>query len=321
MATPTSNSVYAAAHFALELDNKQEVSLFRSIEGGGVRADVMTYQPSIHTTDLYKRWKLVGKPKFEDIKLQLGMSMSQPFYNWMVDFFNGKPSRKNGAILAADFYYKERARREFTDAMIKELVFPKLDGSDKSAVYMNLTLSVEGITFKKGTGNKLPIQAKNFDSGQKHWTANNFRFNLQGFDDACRRVTKIDSFTIKQNVIEYHASDRKAPMKYPSAVEYPNLTFYVPEPDAQPFIEHMQKRVGFGENMGNGQVRDSTTLHGDIQTYDNEMRRLFTLSFDGADIVSVTPDKADATSEDIKQTKIELYTEKMTFDYPVMELE
>ena len=35
------NRAYAAAHFALELDNKKDVGLFRSIEGGGVKADVM----------------------------------------------------------------------------------------------------------------------------------------------------------------------------------------------------------------------------------------------------------------------------------------
>ena len=31
-----------------------------------------------------------------------------------------------GAIVAADFYYNERARRNFKEAMIKELTFPKL---------------------------------------------------------------------------------------------------------------------------------------------------------------------------------------------------
>ena len=86
-------------------------------------------------------------------------------------------------------------------------------------------------------------------------------------------------------------------------------------------MKHMQQRVGFGKEMGNGQVRDTTTLHGSIQTYDNEWRSLFTVRFDGADILSVTPDKADATSEEIKMCKVELYTEKMSFDYPLMELE
>ena len=38
MANAPSNRAYAAAHFALELDKKDEVGLFRSLEGGGVKA-------------------------------------------------------------------------------------------------------------------------------------------------------------------------------------------------------------------------------------------------------------------------------------------
>jgi len=52
------------------------------------------------------------------------MSMTKPFFMWVTEFFDGKGTRKNGAIIAADFYYKARARREFKEALIKELVFP-----------------------------------------------------------------------------------------------------------------------------------------------------------------------------------------------------
>src|SRR5664279_1047379 len=106
-ASSNPNRSYAAAHFALELDGKDAVGLFRSIEGGGVRADVMTYQMGPN----YDRWRQLGKPKFEDIKLQVGMAMSGPFYTWIAQFFAGQPDRKNGAIIAADFFYKERAPR------------------------------------------------------------------------------------------------------------------------------------------------------------------------------------------------------------------
>src|SRR5215510_11460714 len=103
---------YAAAHFALELTGMENLGVLRSLEGGGIKAEVMTYQNG----GTYDRWRQLGKPKFEDIKLQIGMAMSEPFYKWIEQFFSGKADRKNGAIVAGDFYYKERARREFTDA-------------------------------------------------------------------------------------------------------------------------------------------------------------------------------------------------------------
>lgn len=300
---------YAAAHFALELDNKTDVGLFRSIEGGGVKADVMTHQTGAN----YDRWHQLGKPKFEDIKFQVGMSMSKPFYDWIDAFVRGEALRKDGAIVAADFYFNERARREFTNAMIKELTFPKLDGQDKGAAYMSIAVAVEEIAFKKGGGQK--IQQSFGMNAQKLWTACNFRFVMDGFEQACKRTTKVDSFTIKQNIIEHHVGGRRAPMKCPSQVEFPQISFYVPESDAQPFFNH------FTDYGINGKQRDHGKRSGQLQTYDNDGRALFTLEFYEADILAVTPDKADAGSEEIKLVKIDIFTEKMTFAYAAMQVE
>lgn len=315
---PATNRAYAAAHFALELDGKDEVGLFRSIEGGGVKADVMTYQPAANQEVRYTKWRQLGKPKFEDFKLQVGMSMSGAFYTWIADFMEGKATRKSGAVVAADFYYKERARRNFYEAMIKELTLPKLDANDKNPVYMGVTLAVEDIEFLKGTGKALD-KPKGFDA-QKSWTACNFDFFLEGFGDQCKRVTKVDSFTVKQNTAEYHAGGLKAAVKTPTAMEYPNLSFYIPEADAQPFFEAMQKKVGFGgPNRTNGELRDPAAKTGYIALNDTSGNTLLEVAFGGADIVSVTPDRSDATSEEVKQVKIELYTETMKLNYMGLE--
>ena len=134
-----------------------------------------------------------------------------------------------------------------------------------------------------------------------------------------RRCTKIDAFTIKQNIVEYHAGGFKTAQKLPTVVEFPNLVFYIPEPDCEPFIKHMQKRVGFG-GSGNGEVRDPNSIHGQIEVFDTDEKKhvMFTLEFFGGDIVSVTPDKSDADSNEAKLVKVEMYTERMTFNYPAM---
>ena len=296
---------YAAAHFALELDGVKSVGVFRSIDGGGVRAEVMTYQHG----GGHEKWRQLGKAKFDDIKLQVGMAMSKPFADWIKKFFKGHADRKTGAIIAADFYYKERARREFKDAMISELTFPKLEGQDKNAAYMNVGLSVEDIHFKKGSGSKLEAPKVN---PQKLWTACNFRFELSGFEAACRRTAKIDSFTIKQEVAEYHMGGQLGAIKTPTPIDFPNITFYVPEADAHPFMNHLT-------NQNRLRVKNATRapakLHGSITTYDQQQRELFKLQFTGADIVAVTPEKSDAQSEEIKLVKVEIFTEAMEFDY------
>lgn len=299
-AGPTAPRAYAAAHFALELDKKTDLGMFRSIEGGSIKADVMTYQNG----GTYDRWRQLGKPKFEDIKLQVGMAMSASFYQWIEQFFQGKAVRKDGAIVAADFYYKERARREFTDAMIKELTFPKLDGQDKNTAYMSVSLSVEDIKFVKGGGAELKQNAG--DDAQKAWKACNFRFFLDGFE-CCKRVTKVDSFTIKQNILEYASGGSRWASKTPSAIDFPQLSFYLPESDAQPLFAHFMKRGVKGEVPGR--------LNGHVEMFDNQQATVFNVAFKNADVLNVQPDKADATTEEIKQVKVDLYSESMTFEY------
>lgn len=302
MTTGNENRSYVAAHFALELAGVSNVSTVRSIEGGGLKADVMTYQPGA----TYERWRQLGKPKFEDIKLQVGTSMSQPFFTWISNFFAGTCERKNGAIVAGDFYYKERARREFTEALITELTFPKLDANDKNTVYMNVTLGVENIEYKKGDAGKTLDMNGNVEA-QKAWKACNFTFVLDGFKDQCTRVAKIDSFTVKLPVLEYHSGGHRTTTKTPTMIEFPNLVFYLPEPDAQAFNDHFKKRGIKGEVPGR--------LHGQLTTFDNAWDTKFTLELINCDVISITPDKLDATSEEIKLVKVELYVERMAFTY------
>jgi hypothetical protein len=189
--------------------------------------------------------------------------------------------------------------------MIKELTFPKLDAGDKNAAYMTIAIACETITFEKGNGTKLP-QPTGFDS-QKLWTACNFSFVLDGFDAACRRVSKIDSFTVKQNIIEYHSGGERWPTKHPSQVDFPNIAFYLPEADAELFMKELDTRVVKGE--------PAAKHGGHIITFDAERNALCTLQFTGADVLSVTPDRSDSSSEDIKQVKVEICTEGMTFTY------
>jgi phage tail-like protein len=302
MTTGNDNRSYAAAHFALELSGIEDLGMIRSIEGGGLKADVMTYQIG----GTYERWRQLGKPKFEDIKLQIGTAMSEPFFKWIEDFFSGTCERKNGAIVAGDFYYKERARREFTDALITEMVFPKLDAADKNTVYMNVTLSVEDIVYKKGDAGKTLDHKTNAES-QKAWKACNFTFSIDGFADTCKRVTKVDSFTVKHTLLEYHSGGRRSAAKTPSAIDFPQISFYLPEADVQPLTDHFKKRGVKGEVPGR--------LHGQITTFDNQKSTKFTLDLYNMDIANIQPDKSDSTTEEIKNVKVDLYVERMAFKY------
>jgi len=301
---------YAAAHFGLQLDGSEDVGLVKSIEGGGVKTDLIKYQNGgEHPTFLR-----MGRPKYEDIKLQVGMSMSKGLYDWMESFFRGVPLRKTGSIIAADFNMRARARRNFDQAMITDLTFPKLDGSDKGACYMSVTIAPETIAYEPGDGQTLKFDYRS--KPQKLWAACNFDFTIDKYPDACRRVTKVDSFTIKQKPIDYADGATRAGIKLPGRIEYPNLTFYVPESDAQPFIDHHKTYT-----MGGAQQADAR-LSGAINVYPHKGGTpIFTVKFSGGEIFGLTHDKSDASSEDIKQVKIEVGIEGMEFEYPLQWVE
>ncbi len=312
----TQPRAYAAAHFALELDGKErnDIGLFRSIEGGGVRADSMSYAMG----GTYDRAKQLGKPKFEDLKLQVGMAMSEPFYKWIEDFIAGTPTRKDGSIVAADFYYVERARRNFTAALIKEIGFPKLDAADKNAAYMSVGLSVETMKFEAPAGPRKLQPPQGFDQ-QKLWTSCNFSMTIDGYEAACARINKIDGFTVKQNIIEHNVGGQRGALKIPSAVEFPNLSFTLPAVDAQPFFD---RHLAFASNgqvptalPKGGKGNATTRMHGEITMRDNGQADLFQLEFSGGEIINVAPDRLDASSEEIAQVKVEMHIEKMTFKY------
>lgn len=293
---------YAAAHFALELDSGTSVGLLKSIEGGSIKADPMVYQQGGYL----HRWKQVGKPKFEDIKITTGMAVSAPFLNWVRGFFKGDGIRKTGAIVAADFYYKERARRNFAGALIKEVTIPKLDGQDKNAAYLSVAMAVESLEFVAGTGNPIALQGRGFDD-QKAWTSCNFLLEIKGFERECKRTTKIDSFTIRQNIMEHHTGGAQMPIKVASSqVEYPNVSFYVPESDAQAFHQHiMDNRVPGAKPAG---------LTGVLHIQDNTKKDIFSIGLSDIDILGVSPDRSESTSEEIKQVKIDISVEQMQFE-------
>ena len=295
---------YSAAHFVLELDGNDVVGVIRSVGGGGVKSEIMTFQMG----DNHDLWRQIAKPKYEDIKLEFSMSLSKAFYEWIKSFFSGQVLRKNGAIVAGDFHYKERARREFQEAIISEITFPKLDGSDKNPVYMSATIVPEILRFAPGSNQNLEPTVGQLR--QKLWTAANFELNIDGkLADKTRRCTKIDSFTIKQQVHEYHSGNQRDPLRVPGILEFPNINFYVPEADVQPFLDHYTK-FGIG-----GERQLSPRLTGSINMKDNAGSELCTVNLFGIDIANITADKAEAGTDSIKEVKVEISVESMEFKY------
>jgi phage tail-like protein len=301
----TGARAYVASKFAFELDGDGVLGFLNSAEGGGLKTDVVDYKQG----RLVDVWRQVGRPKFEDISIKVGMGMSSSFYTWIADFFNRKVTRKNGAIVLADFNYKQRARRSFIDALISEVQMPALDGSSKEAAFMTVKLVPEGMTYETVDNGPKIESPENLRQPNKMWHAANFRFSIDGYEDSFRRTTKIDGFAIKQQILEYPSGHRRTPVRLPGRLEYPNLVVYIPAVDADTIIEQANKRLLDYEAPAEGGMTGVIELRGPDGAV------LCTINLAGVDIVSAEPQKSEASAETIAMVKVAVQVESMRFTY------
>jgi len=275
----------------------------RMVDGGGVKADMLSYQMGEHG-DV---WRQLGRAKYDDIKLTLGLADVKGFWGWIEEFLKGIHTRKNGAIIAADYNYEEQARREFEQAIITELGFPKWDANAKDQANITVTMAPEKVVFKGPTGKTL---ANNGDSQakQKHIAACNFNFSIDGYLDASARCTKVDAFAIKVKTVEHFYGTRLESAKLPGKMEWPNLVFYVPELDAEPF------RTLHNDRMAGTRIDQGEGLTGTLTFFNNQKVEKGAFHFKGIHIFNVSAEKAEASSEEMKLTKVECAIERVTLE-------
>ncbi|HVV86406.1 MAG TPA: phage tail protein [Kofleriaceae bacterium] len=292
--------VYSSAFFQLEIDGTK-VGTIRNLDGGGIKADVLTYQHG----ERGDTWRQLGRTKYEEFKITSGLIAGNELWKWIELCIKGTPERRNGALCAGDYEYKEKARREFTDGLIAEVQFPKFDAHDKNAANVVVTVSPEKMTYAKGSGAQM-APADHAAEKQKSVSACNFTFVVQGFENACKRVNKVDGFGVKCKIIEHQVSTRIENVKVPGKIELPNIAFYLPEVDAEQFLDHHTKSTMGGKR---GAPIPSATLN----FHNNARSQRGSFTFKDCTIFAVTHDKQDATTEDIRMVKVEMAIEGIDF--------
>src|SRR5215213_7861365 len=177
---------YATANYFLNLDGVK-CGVIKSIEGGNITAEVISEQ---NHSDYYVK-KHIGQPKYEEFEMQIDFGMSKTVYDWIAAAWTMKQERKNGAIISTDFKQQATNQREFFNAQITQVTMPKLDGTSKEAGLMTVKFAPEYTRRSKASGK---IGSEIGKASQKQWLPSNFRLEIDGLD--CKRVSKIDSFTV-----------------------------------------------------------------------------------------------------------------------------
>lgn len=303
MAITADKRSYVAGKYGLDIGGVMAGWVW-SAEGGHATSDVVSEKLG---PDHTIRKHLAGV-KYEDISIQCGTGMSRNFYEWLNASFKHDYQRKDGAIIAADYNYKEHSRLTFYRGLITEVGFPALDAASKDACKVSVKISPEMTEqkFTQGGGSALSGVT---DVKQKKWMPSNFRLSIDGLLDGCSRVNKIEALTFKQKVVENPVGEQRSYEKEPASLEIPNLVITFPESHAQEFYAWHKSFIIDGNNGDNAEKNGSLVyLTPDLK------ETLFTINFSHLGIFKLTSEKVESGSENIRRVKAEMYCEEMSVD-------
>lgn len=293
---------YAANRFCLDL-GQEMVGWLLSAEGGFASTEPVVER---HAGG-YPAHKHAGNVKVEDITLTCGTAMSEPFYKWLKSSIDYQYERKEGSIVTCNFDFKEVLRQDFHQALITEVGLPGVDAASKDACKLTVKMAPE-YTEIKHSSNAAPYQQRpSGDMNQKRWTAAKFRLTIDGM--STRKVSKVEAINIKQNVIENAIGERLIYDKEPAQIDFPNLVFSIAESEAEPFYKL------YDEFVCKGNSTKANEKHGQLEYLATDLDVLFAVEFFNLGLIKFTPDKLEATSEKIRTVRIEMYCERMKFDY------
>lgn len=289
----TSNKV-AETKFALELEGAS-MGLLKSVDGGGVFAEVITITLG---SDLLPR-KHLGPGQYEEFKVQLGLSLADAMYDWIQKSWTSSVQRKSGSIIVTDNKLRAQSRRDFSDALITETTIPAMDATSKEPAWLMLKLAAESIQSSKSTGKTIGTVGK-----EKLFQSSGFRLEIDGLD--CKRVSSIESFTVKRKVATAGQGGLGGSLIDQSRLEFPNLQISLAEVSADDWIEWADDFIITGNNSSANEKSGTLFL-----LSPNLKTELARVKFFNLGICRLTPETAGADA--IRRLRAELYCERMEF--------
>ena len=303
-ASAATQRTYSGGHFLLELDGKPEQYGLRYVDGGYPRADVVTDAPNASSPFPTKH---LASLRYTDIEMEVPPTMPKPMFDWIAAALTQPGGRKNGAIVTADLTYKESRRLQFSEAVLTEITLPVCDAASKEASYLTVKFAPAFTTLVSAKGGLANAAAVNA-ARQKPWVPANFRLRIQGLEESCRQVSKIEALSIKQKATSVDVgATRDGGQKTSGRMEISNLVIQLAESQAGPFYDWFND---FAVKGNNGQDRERA---GVLELLAPDLKEvLLTVSLGNLGIFGFTPDAQEAGSDRIRRVTIEMYCERIT---------
>jgi len=238
-ATPSGGTL----QYLLELDGAI-VGPLQSMESGFISGEILTYQDG--NSPVWR--KRLGQVKYEDIVLTCGANMAGPFYQWIADTLGLQGPRKNGAIVAVNQNGQIIDRRELQNVLVKEVVFPALDAASNEPAYLKVILTPERIRYLSASGQASPPTP----ADQTGFSTSRFRLQIQGLEQACTFVYRIEPMVASQEIISYRDGGSGGESRVRAGrLQTGNVVITLPQHQAGPFTSWFSTFVIQGQGVGN----------------------------------------------------------------------
>jgi hypothetical protein len=287
---------YAAGNFSLLLDGARQGNV-QGFGGGSAYADVLA-QPAGAS---YYRRKSLGPLKYEAIDLQVGLGLEPAVYGLISETWTGGHRSVDGAVQGFDVNGVAISERQFFNALLVETTVPTLDAGSKEAGYLNLTLAPE-FTRDVVPSGKSPMAARL----QKPWQLSNFRLAIDGLD--ATKVSRIESFSVGQNVVSDALGAQREYQHEPTSMEIPNLVVTFSQASAPSW------QAWFNDFVIGGHSQQDKARSGTLALLGSDLKELVRIKLFGVGICKLGPARLTANSAQIARMTAELYCERMEFE-------
>jgi hypothetical protein len=288
---------YGTGSYLLTIDDSP--SVVKKFEGGAPVADVV----DINTGDGKLPKKTISNLKYEDIKLEIGISMGQPMVDWLNSFLDNKHIRKQGFFTFGDFDKKARGYMDFRDALLTEFTLPACDAGSKDSGHMSLGLAVEETIMRKG--DKADLKGA-LNVAQKSFLQSNFKLTIG--DLPCKRVNKIEALSFKCKIQEDAVGEQRIQTKEPTAMSTPNLVVTYSAADEDAWDQW------FDDFCIKGNNGDDKELAGALEWLNPATKEtIATLEIQNIGIFKHGYDAATGGADAIRRRKAEMYFETARF--------
>ena len=293
---PPGGSVATTGSYVVTIDGSSAMA--RSVEGGTPVGQVVVIPRGAGMPAN----KTIGTLKYEDIRLELGMSMGQPMIDWINALLSNKHERKQGQITYGDINRRARAHMDFRDALLTAFGIPASDASSKEAAYFSIGMTVQETSRRAGDGGEIPsVNVK-----QKAFLPSNFKLTIG--DLPTTRVSKIDALSFTCKVQSDDVGHNRLESSQPGATETPDLAVTFAAADEKGWDKW------FDDFCVKGNNGDDRELAGNIEWLDAAGKRLAVLQMEHIGIFALgDDDDTPAGTEAVRRKKARLYFESARF--------